>query len=337
MGERSRDDGLLVLSAADVEAALPYDACISAVRKAMIAHSSGTTRHLLRSFIGMGAGRTFAQMPAALSVDGYFGAKLVSVFADPSDSSHRAHRGVVVLFDGAAGAPVCVADAGAVTMIRTGAASAVATDALASADAKSLAILGTGHQAESHIVALSLVRAFETIRVWGRDHERAEAFVNRMVEKTGYRIESVSSAQQAVADADVVCTVTSASEPILRGAWLSPGTHVNIVGSSAPGPVEVDNDLVVNSRFFADCLEHVIQHGAEFLRARQAGLVDDNHIVAEIGDVLRGEDPGRRRADEITVYKSLGHAVQDLAAVAFIYEQRSARALSGGRGSLRPH
>ena len=116
MGESKSDNGLLMLTAADVQASLPYDACIAVVRQAMIAHSSGETRHLLRSFIGMGEGRTFAQMSAALAIDGYFGAKLVSVFADPADPAHRAHCGVVVLFEGKSGHPVCLGDAGAVAI-----------------------------------------------------------------------------------------------------------------------------------------------------------------------------------------------------------------------------
>jgi ornithine cyclodeaminase len=315
------DSALLVLNASEVAESLAYDACISVVRDAMIAHSSGTTRHLLRSFIGMGEGRTFAQMPAALAIDGYFGAKLVSVFADPDDPAHRAHRGVVVLFEGTSGEPVCVADAGAVTDIRTGAASAVATDALARPDASALAVLGTGNQAGSHIKALSLLRQFEKVTVWGRNEQRAQEFAGRMTDETGLDIGTAGSAQAATADADVICTVTSASEPILFGEWLSPGTHVNVVGSSAPGPVEVDDQLVVESRFFVDCREHVINHGAEFLRAKKAGLIDDDHIVAEIGEVLSGRVEGRRSRDEITVYKSLGHAVQDLAAVAYLYQQ----------------
>lgn len=313
--------GPLFFSATDVHATLAYDSCIAAVREAMIGHSTGTTRHLLRSFIGMGSNRTFALMPAALSVDGYFGAKLVSVFADPSDPSHRAHRGVVVLFEGVNGEPVCVADAGAVTMIRTGAASAVATDALARPDAEVLAVLGTGHQAESHILALSRVRNFKKVLVWGRTPERAREFIRHMAGKTGLNIEYAKTAKLAVQPADVVCTVTSASEPVLLGEWLPRGAHVNVVGSSAPGPVEIDEQLVVNSRYFVDCREHVISHGAEFLRAKEAGLIDDDHIVAEIGAVLCGQSQGRKDATEITVYKSLGHAVQDLAATALIYEQ----------------
>jgi ornithine cyclodeaminase/alanine dehydrogenase-like protein (mu-crystallin family) len=127
--------------------------------------------------------------------------------------------------------------------------------------------------------------------------------------------------QEAIAEADIVCTVTSAAEPILKGAWVRPGTHLNLVGSSHAGPAEVDNDLVVRSRFIADSREGVLAQGAEFLRARAEGLVGDDHIVAEIGQVLAGEIEGRRSADEITVYKSLGHIVQDLSTAWALYSQ----------------
>jgi ornithine cyclodeaminase/alanine dehydrogenase-like protein (mu-crystallin family) len=124
-------------------------------------------------------------------------------------------------------------------------------------------------------------------------------------------------------DADIICTVTGAHEPILKGAWVRAGTHVNVIGSSFAGPVEVDNDLVVRSRFIADSREGVLRQGAEFLKAKEAGLVDDDHIVAEIGEVLAGKAAGRRTADEITVYKSLGHIVQDLASAWALYQGAS--------------
>lgn len=322
MGETGGGAAPLVLTAAAVQASLTYDDCIAAMRRAMLAHSGGETRHLLRSFIPMGEGRTFAQMPAALSADGWFGAKLVSVFADPDEPSHRAHRGLIVLFDGVSGEPVCIADAGAVTLIRTAAATALATDALARADSAVLAMLGTGHQAESHIRAVTRIRPLQRILVWGRNAERARLLAERMGRNTDCPVQAAADAEEAVRQADIVCTVTASPTPVLLGRWLSPGTHVNLVGSSAPGPVEVDHDVVVNSRFYVDCREHVIAHGAEFLRAKDAGLVGDDHIVAEIGEVLAGAKPGRGSDTEITVYKSLGHAVQDLAAVAHLYETR---------------
>ncbi len=300
-----------------VRALLTYESAIGAVREAMIALSDGRARQLLRSFIGL-ENKTFALMPAALSLGGYFGAKLVCVYFEPG--GRRLHKGLVVLFDGNSGEPVATADAEAITHIRTGAASAVATDVLARPDARVLAVLGVGGQAESHINAIAKIRTLSKVFVWGRTPARADAFAAGMRRETGLDIQATKTARDAVATADIVCTVTSASEPILERAWLQPGTHVNVVGSSGPGPVEIDEALVVQSLFIADHREHVLVHGAEFLRAKAQGAVTDAHIAAEIGEVLSGAKPGRTARDEITVYKSLGHAVQDIAAVAWIYE-----------------
>jgi ornithine cyclodeaminase/alanine dehydrogenase-like protein (mu-crystallin family) len=310
---------LIVFDAADVRRLLDSDATRGAVREAMIALSDGRVRQNLRSFIGLGEGRTFAIMPAALGERAAFGAKLVSVFHD--GAGRKAHEGLVVLFDGETGAPVCVADAGEVTAIRTPAASAAATEALARPDADSLTVLGLGRQAMGHIAALARVRPLRSVRVWGRNADRAQAFAEQAARETGLPVRAVAEAERAVADAAIVCTVTGAADPILRGAWLAPGSHVNLVGSSNPAQAEADDAVVTRGRFFADHREHVLAHGGELLRARAHELADESAIVAEIGEVYAGTAPGRTSADQITVYKSLGHAVQDLAAVAWLYAQ----------------
>lgn len=309
--------GLKYFDAQTIREALTSETAITTVRAAMIALSNGSAKQLLRSFIGL-ENRTFAIMPAALSARGYFGAKLVSVFF--AADGRRAHEGLVVLFDGESGKPVCTADAGEITHIRTGAASAVATDLLARTDARRMAVLGTGKQAVSHIEAIVKVRPLTEILVWGRSAERAQNFAEEMTRKTGIAVRSAQSVRVAVANADIICTVTSASEPILEGAWVKPGAHVNVVGSSGPGPAEIDQDLVMKSRFIADHREHVLLHGAEFLRAKAAGAVTDTHVAAEIGEILSGARDGRLSADDITLYKSLGHAVQDIAVAAWLYE-----------------
>ena len=167
----------------------------------------------------------------------------------------------------------------------------------------------------------SKIRPLESIAVWGRSPERAQAFANRIQTELAVPVAAASDVREAVAEADIICTVTSASEPILKGEWVRPGTHLNLVGSGYAGPAEVDNDLVVRSRFIADSREGVLNQGGEFLRAKEAGLVGDEHIVAEIGQVLAGEIEGRRSAEEITVYKSLGHVVQDLASAWALYSR----------------
>jgi ornithine cyclodeaminase/alanine dehydrogenase-like protein (mu-crystallin family) len=155
--------------------------------------------------------------------------------------------------------------------------------------------------------------------VWGRSAERAQAFCARMGAELGVPFSSAIEVEDLVSDADIICTVTGAREPVLKGAWVRRGTHVNLVGSSVAGPAEVDTDLVVRSRFIADSREGVLRQGAEFLRAKAAGVIDDSHIVAEIGQVLAGDIVGRRSDDDITVYKSLGHVVQDLSSAWALY------------------
>jgi ornithine cyclodeaminase/alanine dehydrogenase-like protein (mu-crystallin family) len=303
----------------EVARRLTYDACIPIVRRAMIALSRGETKQLLRSILFLSEGRAFGVMPGAMGAAAPFGAKLISVFQGNFALGKQSHQGLVLLFDPDTGAPVCVVHAGELTAIRTAAASAVATDALARRDARRLAILGYGEQAVTHARAIPKVRAVEAITVWGRSPERAGAFARRMAAELGIPCAPAPTAEAAVAHADIVCTVTAAPEPVLRGAWVRPGTHVNIVGSSYAGPVEVDTDLVERSRFIADSREGVLQQGAEFLAARAAGRIGDEHVVAEIGQVLAGAIPGRRTDDELTAYKSLGHIVQDLASAWALY------------------
>ncbi len=303
----------------EVARRLTYDACIPIVRKAMIALSKGQTKQLLRSILPLSDGRLFGIMPGAMGDHAPFGAKLISVFHENFARGIQSHQGLVLLFDPESGAPVCVVHAGEVTAIRTAAASAVATEALARKDARHLALLGYGEQAATHARAIGKVRDLESIVVWGRSPERAQAFAKKMQAELAIPVLAAEEAQEAVAQADIICTVTSATEPILKGDWVRPGTHVNLVGSGYAGPAEVDNDLVVRSRFIADSREGVLQQGGEFLRAKNAGLIGDKHIVAEIGQILSGEIEGRRTNEEITVYKSLGHVVQDLASAWALY------------------
>ena len=303
----------------EVRERLTYEVAIPVVRAAMIALSSGQTRQLLRSIIPLAEGRMFGIMPGALGAREVFGAKLISVFPENFALGKPSHQGVVILFDPDSGAPVCVADAGEVTAIRTAAASAVATDALARPQASRLAILGYGEQARTHLRALRHVRPLSQVAVWGRAPERAEAFAARMAAETNLTVRAAPDVETAVADADIVCTVSGAAEPILKGAWVAPGTHLNLVGSSRAGPVEVDDDLVAISRFIADSREGVLAQGAEFLRAKAAGRVGDDHVAGEIGQVLSGAIPGRQSDGQVTAYKSLGHIVQDLASVQALY------------------
>jgi len=197
----------------------------------------------------------------------------------------------------------------------------VATDALARPDARRLTIIGAGAQARSHIEALRHVRDLEEVRIWARDVGKAQIFAAEMAGVTGLKVIAIDSAELACQGADIICTTTGASEPVLFRKWVEAGTHINIVGSSGAGPVEIDTDLVVASRYIADSRRSVLAAGAEFLIAKEAGLIGDDHIVAEIGEVLNGNSVGRQNDQDITLYKSLGHVVQDLCSAAYIHQK----------------
>jgi ornithine cyclodeaminase/alanine dehydrogenase-like protein (mu-crystallin family) len=297
--------GLLVISHEEVARHLTWEDCIPLMREAMIALSRGETKQLLRSILDLDGCRAFGVMPGATAAA--IGAKLVSVFPAGVDGA-PSHQGMVVLFDTDTGAPAAILDASEITAIRTAAASAAATQALARPDARCLAILGTGEQALRHAEAIAAARPLERILIWGRSRDKAEALAARL------GAEIAESAREAAAQADIICTVTAAAEPILLGDWVREGTHLNIVGSSRAGPVEIDNALVRRARFFADHAEGARRQGAELLKAIEEGAVGEGHLLGEIGEVFAGTLAGRTSAADITLYKSLGSIVQDLAA-----------------------
>jgi ornithine cyclodeaminase/alanine dehydrogenase-like protein (mu-crystallin family) len=313
---------LLIVGGADVQRALPMSDCIEAVERAMRALSSGGSDVPLRTIMLLPGGHNFfGVMPGYLNDPPGLGAKILTVYPDNAQHGLPSHVGIVVLFDTKIGLPVAVMDAAQITAIRTAAASAVATRALARADASRLAILGTGEQAITHLESISQVRSLRTVRIWGRSIQKARDFARSQSERLSLEVEVSESAEQAVRDADIVCTVTASHQPVLSGAWLSPGAHVNLVGASRNTSREVDDDVVVLSRYFVDSRTSARAEAGELKHAMDAGLVRESHLRGEIGEVLSGRLVGRTANNDITVYKSLGVAVQDLAAAHVIYER----------------
>jgi ornithine cyclodeaminase len=312
--------------AAQVDHLLDYPGCIAAMRSAMRALSESGKAQPLRQIVTIADEMLLGVMPGDLAATDTFGAKLVSVAQDPARPGRSRHRGVVVAFAAGTGEIICIADAEAVTRIRTASATAAATDALARNDARILAIFGAGTQAESHIRALRHVRAFDRILLWSRSIDSSTALAAQLSAELGLAIEAVIDGERAAGLADVICTVSGSAEPILFRSWVRDGTHVNLVGSSALGPVEVDSALVAAARYIADYRPGVLAQAAELAVARDAGLVGDDHVVGETGEVYAGTLAGRESPEQITIYKSLGHVVQDLAAAAYLH----ARATSEG-------
>ncbi len=300
---------MIVLTASDVERLLPMADAIPLMCDAMRQVSAGDTVLPLRQFMAVpGAAGKLAVMPGYVADPASFGVKIVSKFPRAPDDRHGTHVGAVIVFGADDGLPLALIDGATLTAIRTAATSAMATDVLARADAATLLVLGCGEQAHRHIDALRQVRAFERVTIWGRDSARAAALAAAVGGDVATDLDG------AVAEADVICTTTSAVTPILRGAALRPGTHVNLVGSAVATSAEADSEVVRRSRFFVDARPAALAAAGELLDAVAAGVVDESHIAGEIGEVLLGRVAGRQSPDQITVYKSLGVTAQDLVA-----------------------
>jgi ornithine cyclodeaminase len=269
-------------------------------------------------------------MPGYLADPECFGVKLVSLMPRSDPSPYSSHLGVVVLFESEHGSPVAIIDAAEITTIRTAAASALATRLLARPDAGDLAILGAGEQARSHLEAMLTGRALRRIRVWARDRRKAEDFARAEGARHRVAIEASDSVPAAVENADIICTLTKAREPILFGDSIANGAHLNVVGSSIATAAEIDTSAVVRSRFFVDCRHSTVNEGGEYLRALESGAIGPEHIAAEIGEVANATKVGRTSPHEVTLYKSLGLAPQDLACAYNVLE----KARSAGIGQV---
>jgi ornithine cyclodeaminase/alanine dehydrogenase-like protein (mu-crystallin family) len=291
-----------VLDERAVQQRLHYEDLIPAIAQALAALSSGKVVQPVRSVLPVAPHHGFfAVMPAYA---GALGAKLVTFY--PQNVGIHTHHAVIVLFKAETGEPLAMMDGRLITEMRTAAASAVATQRLARADAAVLAILGSGVQAKSHLAALRLVRPFTDVRVWSPRH--APGFAQQ------HGVKAVATAAEAVRDADVVVVATSATTPVLRGSWLSPGAHVNAVGATRPDWRELDDDLVTTARVFVDSRDAALRESGDVMAAQGE--------VVEIGAVVAGADPGRRSAQETTLFKSVGVAVEDVAAAQLVLQDK---------------
>ena len=352
---------LLYLGSHDVEQLLPMGECIAVMEGALRELARGAGVQPLRTVMRLeGVTGLLGLMPgqislapegaadeagggrprgadarswgAAASSDGAAGSvagiKVVSIFPGNRERGEESHFGAVLLFETDTGRPIAHLDAASLTAIRTAAVSALATRLLAREDAGDLALLGAGVQARTHLAALREVRQLRRVRVWSRRPESANRFSVAEGARHGLTVEAVDSAEAAVAGADLICTVTSSREPVLAGAWLAAGAHVNAVGSSLAATRELDSAAVARARLFVDRRESTINESGDFLFPLREGAIHDHHILGEIGDLLLGRLAGRRSADDVTLFKSLGLAVEDLAAAHHVYR----KALALGRG-----
>ncbi|HVR42015.1 MAG TPA: ornithine cyclodeaminase family protein [Thermoanaerobaculia bacterium] len=313
----------VVLAHGDVVDLLPIGECIELMEEALGMLARGEVHQPLRSLVrASGSPRGFlGLMPGWRGGEKpFWGLKEICLFPGNPAVGLDTHLGVVLLHSGETGELLAIVEASAVTAIRTAAVTAVATRLLARADASELAIVGTGVQARSHLGAIAAVRTLRRVRVAGRTPEKGREFAQRMQPDFPAPIEPMETVEQAVRGADLVVTATSSREPVLRAEWIAPGAHVNLVGSSVKGAREADGPTMAAARLFVDRRESTENESGDYLMAIAEGAIGPDHIVAEIGEVLLDPRRGRRSEDEITMFKSLGLAIEDLAAAARLWE-----------------
>ena len=311
-----------IITEAMVETHLTMKDCIAAMRGAMLSVSRDETTLPIRQYMPIpNTQGKMALMPGTITSPDVYGIKLVCKYIREPDSRYGTHVGMVLVFDSETGLPLAMVEGSSLTAIRTAAASALATDILANPDCETLAILGCGEQARRHVHAMLAVRSPQNIFVWGRNQTRAEAFAQRMSAETGRLISAKKSAEDTVSNADLICTTTSSKSPILHGNWVKSGTHLNLVGAAIASSREVDDALVLKSRYFTDYRPAAMAAAGELLDAIKNNVVTEGHIIGEIGEVIEASIKGRTSSQDITVYKSLGVAAQDLAAAHWLYNK----------------
>ncbi len=314
---------LLILNHTEVGKLLNMDECISVMEDAFVALARGQIDQPLRSvFRPASLSGVMALMPSYRGGDGaLFGLKAICVFPGNAAIGKDAHQGGVLLFDGVTGELLALANASAITAIRTAAVSALATRVLAKSNAADLAIVGAGVQARTHLAAIACVRPLQRVRVAARRYESAQRFATEMRDRFPFPIVAVPNAEAAVRDAEIIVTATTAREPVLQRDWLSPGAHLNAVGTYSPKAREIDSATMASATLFTDRRESILHEAGDYLIPAQEGLINEESIAAELGEVLVGSHPGRTTDDEITLFKSLGLAVEDLASAAFLYQK----------------
>ena len=321
---------ILILNHDEVVQLLPMQECIGVMREALIRLARGQVHQPLRMIVRPpDAAGVMGLMPSYMSGDdAAYALKTVCVFPDNPSQGKDAHQGSVMLFSAETGELQAMMNASAVTAIRTAAVSGVATELLAREDAHELAIVGAGVQARTHLAAMSCVRSIERCRIASRTIEHARQLVDEMSDSFPFPLAAVETVEQALADADLIVTATNAKEPVLKREWISPGVHLNVVGSSSPKSREVDTATMAAAALFVDRRESTLNEAGDYLFAASEGAIGPDHIRAELGELLTRSKRGRTSPDEITLFKSLGLAVEDLAAAAYLYKK--AKELNAG-------
>jgi alanine dehydrogenase len=321
----------VLLSEQDVRIVLSMRDLVAAMETALARFSSGEVSQPLRSVIEVGLQKAFVgMMPAFITEPATLGTKVVSVFGSNTSVGLPTHLATIVLLDPMTGELLAIMDGRFITEARTAAVSAVSVKHLARRGAGRLAIIGTGVQARSHLEAIGIVLALEQVRVWSRSREHRTAFVREMRPRTNAALKAAQSARDAVAGADVIVVATASRDPVVQSEWIADGAHICAVGACRPDQREMDTALVRRARVFVDSRGGALAEAGDLLIPIKEGAFGDDHIAGELGEVVLGHVPGRQSASDVTIFKSLGMAVEDVAAAHLAYVKAAERGL--GRG-----
>lgn len=310
---------MLIIEKEQVRKILTPEACMGAMRQALMDLENGRCAMPQRLLCTMPNTAVFGFMPAY--VGDYFGAKVISAYAPNMGTKYPSHIGYVILFESEHCTVSAMVEAGTITEIRTGCVSAVATDLLARKDAHTLAVIGAGAQARSHLAALRLVRDITSVQVFDLNGAAAERYAREMGEKYGIPVTVAASVAEAVKDADIICTVCPAKEAYLTRDMVKPGVHINAVGTFTPTTREVASDLVAAARLYSDYTEATRKESGEYLVPLREGFITEDHILGSVGQLLLGRAEGRISDDDITMFDALGLAVEDVASAKMVYQQ----------------
>lgn len=312
---------MLVINQKQVEDILTMKACIQVMEDVLKELAAGEAIQHLRSVVPIEKNNLMGLMPGYLRKEEVIGTKVITIYPENHQHGQPSHQGVVLLNDAKDGSLKAVMDGTKITAIRTAAVSAVATKALSKKDAEVLSLLGSGEQARTHLEAILLVRPIKLVNIWSRNMEKAKEWKAEMEQKYPVSIHVFETVKGAVREADIICTLTASTEPILCGEWVKEGAHINAVGACKAADRELDSELVRKSLFYVDRVESALNESGDYLFPLKEGVIDSNHIVGEIGEVLTKKVHGRQSNSEITIFESLGLAIEDLAAANFIYHE----------------
>ena len=318
----------LILTQNQVREILDMSTCMDVMQDALATLARGDAVNPLRTGIRVpDTDGLLGMMPGYLGNPPALGLKVVAVFPHNHGTEYDSHQGLVVLFELEHGTPLAIMDASEITAIRTAAVTGVATRLLANEDASVLAILGSGVQARRHLEAMSIARRLTSVRVYSPTQVNKESFAADAAGQFDFPIVATQTAQDAIEGADIVCTTTSSSEPVLFAEWVGEGCHINAVGSSVKWARELDGAAVAMSRLFVDRRESTVNESGDYLKALREGAITEDHIVGEVGDIINGTLGGRKSKSEVTLFKSLGLAVEDLAAAHHVYVEANRRGI----------